>query len=370
MEHRKKLIIAIVMPSYYEDIFGGSEYQASLLANAAINHGHEVHYIFAATHEHYNNPLNIKLHPIKRIKISKRMGSTWFIYYKLIFDILIEIKADVLYVRSGTSWAAITTSYAKQYGCKSIWHVASSNDITPKPFLSLIKRPFDLIERKAIEYTIKNATYVVAHARFQADLLLKHYDRNAIVILKEQPVPIEPIDKSGPFTILWVSNIKPLKQPEIFIRLADCLKTVKDLRFIMIGRPASGKYQDNLMMSIAQARNLNYLGEQPIEKVNQYFAQSHIFVNTSLFEGLPNTFVQAWMREVPIVSMLLDPDDILTKQNIGFFSRTFEQMVQDIQFLINNPATRQKMGERARSYALQNHSLDINMGKLIKLIES
>lgn len=363
-----KMKIALLMPSFFEQLIGGSEYMAYLLAEAAKRRGHEVHYLFAATDAKYENHLGIHLHPMKRMNVPHRFGSTWFLYRRRIVSILRQIQPDLLYVRSGVSWAGTAARYAKESGSKSVWHVASSADVTPKSFLSLAKRPLDVIERRAIEYAIYHSTHVVAHARFLSDLLMKNYARHSQVILKEQPEPEEALDKSGPCTVVWVANIKPLKQPEMFVRLAREFAGNREVRFIMIGRPSGGRYQDELGAQIRALPNITYMREQPIQEVNRVLARSHVFVNTSTYEGLPNTFVQAWMREVPVVSMHVNPDDILTTLKIGYLSGSFAQMVQDVGRLIENAALRNDMGARAREYALKNHSLEKNMGRLLDLI--
>lgn len=361
--------LAIVMPWFFEQAIGGAEYQCYLLAEAAKKLGHEVHYIYVSNGKPCENHLRLHLHPMKALVIqSGRFGSLLSFYDCQISRILKTIRPDVLYVRGGVSFAGMTAGYAKRYGVRSIWHIASSADVTPRPLWSMLKRPLNLIERKAIGYAIKHSTHVVAHARYQAELLMKNYGRAAEVILKEQPTPTEALVKRGPFTVVWVANIKPLKQPEKFIRLAKEYAAEQNVHFIMIGRPAGGEYQARLESEMRALPNYSYLGEQPIEEVNRVLARSHVFVNTSTYEGLPNTFVQSWMREVPVVSMLLDPDDILTTQKIGFFSGSFEQMVRDIRNLIDNPALRDEMGRRAREYALEHHALEKNMGRLLEFV--
>lgn len=362
--------LAIVMPTFFEQVIGGSEYQAYLLADEAKRRGLEVHYIFTSESDSYPNHLDLRLHTIKRVRLSKRYGATWNLYFLAVHRFLNQIRPDVVYVRGGWSFAGMTAYFSRIHGCKSVWHVASSADVTPPPLLPQLIRPLNLIERKAIDYAIRHSTHVVAHAQFQAALLKQHYGREAVVILKEQPEPMEKLDKSGPLTVVWVANIKPLKQPEMFVRLAGEFRADEHVRFVMIGRPAGAKYQEHLEARMAALPNLEYRGERTIEEVNELLAKSHVFVNTSTYEGLPNTFVQSWMREVPVVSMLLDPDDILTTRKIGFFSGSFAQMVCDVRKLISGPSLRDEMGQRAREYALEHHSLKKNMGRLLDLIMS
>jgi hypothetical protein len=67
----------------------------------------------------------------------------------------------------------------------------------------------------------------------------------------------------------------------------------------------------SLLSQIRRMENLDLLGEVPLEEVNAQLAAGHLFVNTSKTEGFPNTFIQAWMRRVPTLSLDVDPDGIL-----------------------------------------------------------
>jgi glycosyltransferase involved in cell wall biosynthesis len=45
-------------------------------------------------------------------------------------------------------------------------------------------------------------------------------------------------------------------------------------------------------------------GHVPFDAVGRHFDGAAAFVNTSEYEGLPNTFVQAWLRGVPTLSFV------------------------------------------------------------------
>lgn len=360
--------LAILMPAFYEQVIGGAEYQSYLLAEEAKLNGFEVHYIFVSENKIYPNHLQLILHLIKPLSISKKFGAIWSFYCKLVYRSLKSIQPDVIYVRGGWSFAGMAAYYAKKHGCKSIWHVASSEDVKPAKFFLQLKRPFDFIERKAIDYAIRNATVVVAQAKYQADLLKMHYGRYSEVIPSAHPVPDDLFQKINPIKIVWVGNLKPLKQPEMFIKLASEFISNSNVKFIMIGRPGQGNYQKRLESKMKDLSNLEYIGEQPIQEVNRILSFSHIFVNTSRYEGFPNTFIQAWMREVPVISLLLDPDDILKKEKLGFCSSSFEKMIRDVKSLIEDSILREKMGKDARIYAMKNYNAKTNLERLLKLV--
>ena len=82
MIHRP-LRIAILMPTFYEQMVGGAEYQTYLLAEAAKQQGCDVHYVFVSRTNGYANRLRLELHPIRPHPFSKRLGATWSLYGRI-----------------------------------------------------------------------------------------------------------------------------------------------------------------------------------------------------------------------------------------------------------------------------------------------
>jgi glycosyltransferase involved in cell wall biosynthesis len=114
---------------------------------------------------------------------------------------------------------------------------------------------------------------------------------------------------------------------------------------------------------------LRYPGALPLEEVNALLAKAAVFVNTSRAEGFPNTFIQAWMREVPVLSLQVNPDNVLERHQVGICAQNnHDRMKEELLNLLEHPVLRHRIGRRARKYAESRHSLD-NADELIRLFD-
>jgi glycosyltransferase involved in cell wall biosynthesis len=167
---------------------------------------------------------------------------------------------------------------------------------------------------------------------------------------------------------MWVANLKSIKQPEIFIRIAKELHPVTGAEFIMVGKmQGSTIWCDRIKKNIKNTKGLDYLGGVSQEKVNDLLNQSSLLVNTSKVEGFSNTFIQAWMRKVPVISLHVDPDSLLQTKQIGRLSGKYEQLKQDVKELIENNELRKTIGENAYQYSTEHHSFE-NIKKIVNLM--
>lgn len=356
----------VFIPGIVDSVIGGAEMQMQLLAEALEDADCDIYGILLniGNNTQYNNLFLSNRNYPKIFKMKQ-------LFSKKIFNYLCEIKPDIIYQRGGLSFLSVATYYCKKHSCKVIWHIADERSVKPFQFEWKKSILFDYIDKKFLEYGIKNTDYVIGQAKYQDELLRKNYGRRCdLIVLNSHPMPKQKIKKEeAPIKVVWIANFKKLKQPGIFIKLAEKFKDYKKIRFIMIGKQGQKTWQAELASRIDKLNNLEYLGEKPIDEVKKILSESHIFVNTSKYEGFPNTFIQAWMRKVPVVSLNVDPDNILEKECIGFHSRNISNMVKDLKKLISDKNLREKMGERAQKYAFKNHTIEKNVKKIVRFFE-
>ena len=203
---------------------------------------------------------------------------------------------------------------------------------------------------------IKFADVIIVQTNFQKLMLKKNFNRDSFLIRNIFPVKTNFLPtKIIPPTVLWVGAIAHVKQPWLFLKLARELPRVK---FQMIGGiEDDGRLYEFIKRESKKIPNLDMLGHIPFSDVDNYFEKAAILVNTSKFEGYPNAFVQSWNNYTPVVSLNADPDEVICKYELGFHSRTFEQVVNDVTMLLNDEMLRKKMSYNCKRYVEKEHNL-------------
>ena len=367
---KNKLKLCVIIPTHWEALMGGAQYQAKVLIEHLIpTDEYEIYYLARRI-----NP-EFKPHGYKIIEIGSYSGIG---KYGLFFDapkllkVLKEIKPDIIYQHVGCSYTGVAAYYSKKSGCNFVWHLASDVDVQPWDWKLTRNIVFRYLDKKLLEYGVRRARYIVGQSEYQGQQLEQYYKRKLdALILNFHPYPKEKIDKSKPIKVVWVANFKRLKQPQVFIKLAHDLQYMNNVKFTMIGSPATDQdWHAELIAEINALSNLTYLGKLDQDDVNRCFAESHVLVNTSEYEGFSNTFIQAWMRQVPVVGMNVNPDGVFDNDKLGCFANgDYEQLKQQIVKLIEDDSYREAIAKRAESFAMDNYSED-NIKVLIDLFKS
>jgi glycosyltransferase involved in cell wall biosynthesis len=276
---------------------------------------------------------------------------------------LCELQPDVVYQQMRQSYTAVCALYARRAGIPFFFQIASDLDLSRRWITNGVSAnlPLDVAESLAGIWGLRHASHVIAQTQRQSRVLRERFARDSAAVVRNfQPLPACLTPKvNWPVEVFWVANIKEVKRPELFVQLAESFIGRDDLKFTMAGRPSELRQRYRPMMErIARTPNLEYLGELPIEAVNQRMAQAAIHVNTSRLEGFPNTFIQAWAQGAVVATIAVDPDEEgMEKLGIGICAGTFEGLRTTIDQLARSPERRRAIAERAFTFAHANHSL-------------
>jgi glycosyltransferase involved in cell wall biosynthesis len=333
-------------------------------ALAATGH-HEVSYIARYTAPGYSD----SWHQLIRLENHWNPTRGMFLDAKAVYRALQAATPDVIYHRGGTAYSGVVARYARDAKIRAVWHVASDADVTPFRWQLSKDRLLRYADRRLFDSSFRHTDVIVAQTEDQARLLERNYGLRANAVIPNfHPFPPEEIRKASAPEVLWIGNIKPLKRPEEFIQLAADLGPRTAARFIMIGAmQGSDRWRVRMKRAMAAARSLEYRGARTQDEVNESLARAALLVNTSEYEGFSNTFIQAWMRKVPVVSLSVDPDGVLAPGRVGLYSGSAPQLQIDVLRLIEDEGLRTALGEQAQRHAFANHSLD-NVSKLVQLL--
>jgi glycosyltransferase involved in cell wall biosynthesis len=350
---------------------GGAEYQIGRLIDELHASGRwEIFYL--AHHVVEREPGIYKVIRVGKSDVTPRFG--YLMDAVPLYRALREIRPAIIYQRVACGFTGICAWYAKRHHIPMVWHIAHDTDVMLQP-LDQGRNPVRrMLEKRSVEFGLRNASVIVAQTKQQDELLQKNYARAANAVVRNfHPEPTGRPVKADPQIVVWIANLKRWKRPEVFVRLARALADMRGVRFIMVGSSADGsgdsQWSADLMKQIESTENLRYVGHRSHDEVNHLLENAAIFVNTSTQEGFPNTFIQAWMRKAVVVSLTVDPDGVLGSEGVGIAAQSEERLASSTRQLLNDSVMRETIAVCAQTYAHGNHSLR-NATTLASILEN
>jgi hypothetical protein len=355
------------MGSHWAAQMGGAQYQVKYFLEALTKRSDvKIYYLARKT------PQDLQQDGYQIVRVSSKWKGTWrfLIGSWPLYRALRQLRPTVIYQRGLTAYTGVCAFYCLRHTARLVFHIASDGDVRRAHFATWHPlTPLRRLERWIAEYGMRRANVIVAQTNDQDGMLRRNYGLEATAVIPNfHPIPADSNSRheGACMRILWIANFKAIKNPEIFVNLAEAFAGRDDVKFIMIGRPGGAKYAQ-LHERMKQLENLQYLGELPVERVNEELARGDILVNTSSAEGFPNTFIQAWLHSTPVVSCFVDPDACLSQGHAGMVAGSPERLISVIRELLHNRTRIRELGESARAYGCANHHPD-RAQRLVELV--
>jgi len=282
-----------------------------------------------------------------------------------LFSALMTADAEVYYQSPAGAFTGITAWFCRLTGKRFIFRIASDSDCEKEHGRLRFWR-----DRRLYEYGLRHADLVAAQTRVQADMLRENKRLEAPVInMLVEPPRRSPVKVEKDIDVLWLSNLRALKRPELVLEIARQLPQVK---FTLAGGPLpglrGGTYYEDVRAAASRLPNVSMPGAVRYTDSGAWFDRARLFLNTSTIEGFPNTFLQAWLRGVPVVSFF-DPDGLIRRLQLGAVARSTDDMRESIRGLLESDVYRENIGQRAHEFASREFT-SAAASRYIELIEA
>jgi glycosyltransferase involved in cell wall biosynthesis len=259
----------------------------------------------------------------------------------------------VVIVRSGTPVVGLVALYCRLWRRRFVFSSANNLD-----FLDQWSR-----RTRTYEFGVLSADAVVVQLREQEALARRRFPaiRKLVCIPSFADAPRTVERREPPTAFFWVGRLVEYKRPLLY---ADLAAATPEARFVLIPlRPlryaAERDALEQLELAAARIPNLELRDSLPHAALVEELASAVALVNTSSFEGMPNTFLEAWSQGVPVLTLSFDPDGVVRQRGLGVSADgSWERLVAGARQLWNGRFQREELAQRTRSYLREAHSID------------
>jgi len=348
---------------------GGAELQQVLLARELAARGYRVSFV---TLDH-GQPDGIQHDGITVYRAYTRaagLPGLRFVHPRWtgLWAAMARADADVYYKRCADYEVGQAALWCRRHGRRFVFAIANDPDCLPQLPLLESRR-----ERCLYRWGLRMADTIIAQTTTQQGLLRKNFNLESTVVPNCCPMPTEedtlaadPARNPSP-RVLWLGRITEQKRLEW---LLDVAERCPHMVFDVVGAAGDqSAYATNLFRRAAGIPNVVMHGRVPHDDVPRFYRQAAVLCCTSLYEGFPNTFLEAWSRGLPVVSTF-DPDGVIAKHGIGWNADTVDEVAKQLKRALAEPEEWRAASGASRRYCRENHSPEASASRLEQILSA
>jgi hypothetical protein len=350
---------------------GGAERQMVLIANKMSEYPFQIYLCcqeFPSTQPQDNPAIKVVNNPFRYLGGGKLY---WLVDgFKLFFQI-VRIKPDWVIMRNGGPGVIFWILFSRSiFPLKYIYWVQSDRDIEP---VGSIKTKTDLSYRM-LNYVISRADHIICQHKTQYQTIRKWLKIPVDIIPNFSANLWNPDtdEKNQAFDVFWPGNDSDNKRYQIVLDLA---KLLPELNFVVAMNVSDETRFREYSEASLKISNIRYLGTLLPHACENLYYHAKLVLNSSINEGFPNTFLQAWKQGIPVITAGVDPSGIITTYKLGDVVQVERQNSQSqiqtlpnsITIILNDRDLYQKYSANAKKYILENHN-DVTSGAILSNI--
>jgi glycosyltransferase involved in cell wall biosynthesis len=353
---------------------GGAERQTTLLASGLTRAGLRVaHIVLPVEEPDPALPENLTLVQ-RRLVTTGRGPRARAAQLRQVWSALAEADAAVYVYRSGLPTLGVTELFCRAHRRRLVFAASGDLDLT----LGFFERRGP--ERELYKLGVRGADAVVLQTRRQRELARQTFPRLSRVVELPSFATSAPLSTSPPEAFLWVGRLDRHKQPLRYVELAAALP---DAQFRMVARqldpersggsPGGGPgaaLEREVHERAAGLANLTMLEQRPHAEAMRLVDRSVAVVSTGRAEGMPNLFLEAWARGIPVLTYEFDPDGRIARERLGESAEGSAERFRDgARRLWETRGDRAELADRVRAHVQAAHGVEAVTARWLELID-
>jgi len=337
---------------------GGAELQVALLARELVKRAYPVTLLVSA-HDQKDDFYceGIKIRVVRKFD----SGALWETCLAIpsVLRALSKEKPDVVVVYGWTAWLYLLAQVRIFLPYRLVFVCALDSEIEENfSYTNFLKRWLFQRGMKLanVRFGITEHQQKLFHAQGMTCLLTR------LLIQKASSHSLSNNDK--PIDLLWVARCHEVKQPLLFLELA---RRCGPYRLQMICSKQDEKLWNRVKEEVQDCQNIEFLESVPYREIQSYFDRAKIFVNTSIEEGVPNTFIHAGLGHTAIASLRVNPDGMFDHFHAGCCAlNDKEKFFTSIKQLLSNTSLLSLAQEESAHFVRAWHDNEKNLQAFIE----
>jgi len=366
--------ICFVMPFHIMEMRGGgAEVQAWLLAKELARRGFDVHYVAQSVRGKAGLVERVEGVTIRWLPYREHLR---WLRSRQWYRALKAVDPDLVIQRMSSETTGVIGLYARLHGKAFSW--ICTGDLVPRRWLH-VRRQVEANRAKA-PGAVKSLVFLadaavrdvmrhagmrcLTHAFTQNDAqrreLLAAFGVDSFRLTSGHERPLAPSDaetRRRDAIVLWAGTLGPKKRPQLFGDLARRFEG-RPVRFVLAGGHADAAYRERVVAGLPD--NVEWLGPIPFEETLSWFDRAAALVNTSPegHEGFPNTFIQAWLRGVPVLTLGVDPDGLVREHDLGDVAQDVDGLAASLSALLADAAGYARLAGNVAAFARERFTVE------------
>ena len=344
------------------DYMGGAEVQTTVLAHELKRKGLRVAHIVYPVKEprrvEASSPTLVERSEWRRQGPLGELAETAAIWRGLH-----RADAEAYIVRGGGGHLIAASSFCRVLRRRLLFSSSSELDFD---FARPDRNPRTLRLYKA---SLRLADDLVVQTRQQRELARRAFPDREPVVIPSFAEPAPSANGTGKY-FLWADRLVEYKLPDRYVELAEALPDARFRMVAAVNNETPPGMAERIESAAERLPNLELLPPRPRSLLLEEMQQAVAVVKTSRIEGMPNAFLEAWARGVPVLSLNVDPDAKIEDNQIGVAADgSLERLIAAAATLWRNPEQRLAIGERARRFIQDVHSPEAVADRWVALLD-